>query len=61
MEVDEQEASGSSSDSPSSIINLQGDTEPLPSVDLGSETWHDQVPAVSTFAVVTISIFLLKV
>ncbi|KRT83619.1 hypothetical protein AMK59_3956 [Oryctes borbonicus] len=45
MEVEEQEASGSSNGSPSSIIDLQNDPEPLPPVDLGSESWHDQVPA----------------
>lgn len=50
MEVDEQEASGSSNEltnSISSIINLQNDSEPMPAVEIGSESWHDQVPAVS--------------
>ncbi|GJQ76871.1 hypothetical protein Trydic_g15077 [Trypoxylus dichotomus] len=45
MEIEEQEASGSSNGSPSSIIDVQNDPEPLPPVDLGSESWHDQVPA----------------
>lgn len=54
MEVEEQEASGSSNELPNSILNLQTDPEPLPPVDLGSESWHNEVPAVSiTFSVLS--------
>ncbi|XP_025837010.1 large proline-rich protein bag6-like [Agrilus planipennis] len=41
-------ASGSTEITPSSVINLgdkENDGEPLPTVVLGSETWHNDVPA----------------
>lgn len=47
MELDEQEASGSASEIVSSALNLEDDTEPLPSVMFGAEPWHSQIPAVS--------------
>lgn len=47
MELDEQEASGSSNEVVSSALNLEDDTEPLPSVMFGAEAWHSQIPAVS--------------
>lgn len=50
MELDEQEASGSSSEIIPSILNLDQDTEPLPQVMYGSETWHSQIPAVSVLS-----------
>lgn len=46
MELDEQEASGSSSEVETPVLNLNDDTEPLPTVIIGSEPWHSQVPAV---------------
>ncbi|XP_022904804.2 large proline-rich protein bag6 isoform X1 [Onthophagus taurus] len=45
MDLDVHEASGSSTDLATNAINLQEDGEPLPPVDIGSEAWHDQVPA----------------
>lgn len=46
MELDEQEASGSSNEVETPVLNLHDDTEPLPAVIIGSEPWHSQVPAV---------------
>lgn len=48
MDVDEQEPSGSSTESDRVTLpplNLENDSEPLPKVVIGSEGWHSQVPA----------------
>lgn len=42
-------AAGGSSAIASHAINLSEDTEPLPSVVIGSEVWHSQVPEVSSY------------
>lgn len=45
MELDEQEATGSGREFPSSTIIL--DDEPIAEIVLGNEPWHSQVPNVS--------------
>lgn len=47
MDVDEQEPSGSTVETPTPLpeLNIADDPEPLPKVVLGSEGWHGQVPA----------------
>ena len=49
MEVDGQQegASGSTNDLSTCNINLQEGDPALPTVEIGSENWHSQVPPVT--------------